>query len=115
MSTRSMRKVPSLLALTLALLCLALLWATGAWAQQFTPPPPGFDMIGFIQEATLDTAGAICPHDATNDPTGLLWGGTITLNGIKMIIPCNTILQMPNTSVTWAQLFDPAVSAPVGT
>jgi K319-like protein len=97
----------------LSIVCLGLallLWATGAAAQQLTPPPPAFDMTGFIQTATLDTAGAIC---TASDP--LLRGGTMTINGIRLIIPCNTILQMPATSLTWAQLFDPAISTPVGT
>ncbi len=95
-------------------LCLTLLWATGAWAQAQTAPTPQFDMLGFIQEATLDTAGLICPHDSVNDPTGRLWGGTISLNGIKMIVPCNTILQLPAATMTWGDLFNPANSAPVG-
>ena len=48
--------------------------------------PPAFDITGFIQEATLDTAGAICKP---KDPR--LAGGTVTLNGQKVVIPCNTI------------------------
>ncbi|MFZ2199144.1 MAG: hypothetical protein WAV13_15510, partial [Thermodesulfovibrionales bacterium] len=36
-----------------------------------------------------------------------------TVNGIKMVVPCNTILQMPAASFTWAHLFDPAISAPI--
>ncbi|TMB30561.1 MAG: hypothetical protein E6J61_12405, partial [Deltaproteobacteria bacterium] len=64
-------------------------------------------MLGFIQSATLDD-GSMCPGV---DPA--LWGGTVTLNGITMTVPCNTILQMPATWLTWAQLFDPNVSAPV--
>jgi len=35
----------------------------------------------------------------------MLWGGTVMINGIKMIVPCNTILQMPAATLTWAQLF----------
>ena len=53
------------------------------------PVPPGFDITGFIQDATLDTAGAIC-----NPTHARLAGGTVTLNGQKVIVPCNTILQL---------------------
>ena len=62
--------------------------------------PPAFDITGFIQEATLDTAGAICKP---KDPR--LAGGTVTLNGQKVVIPCNTILQMPAATLSWADLF----------
>jgi K319-like protein len=96
---------------SIVVLCAGLLlWATGARAQTATPPTPQFDMLGFIQEATLDTGGAIC---APTHPR--LAGGTMTLNGFKMIVPCNTLLQLPASTMTWADLFDPAVSAPVGT
>jgi len=73
-----------------------------------TPPPAAFDIKGFIQSATLDSAGSVC---TPSDP--LLAGGVMTVNGINLIIPCNTILQMPAASFSWAQLFDPAISAPV--
>jgi hypothetical protein len=62
--------------------------------------PPQFDITGFIQEATLDTDGAICK---ANDP--LFEGGTVKVNGITVIIPCNTILQMPASTLTWQELF----------
>src|SRR5256885_4921126 len=88
-------------------LLASLLFATSAHAQQAPSPTPQFDMLGFIQSATLDD-GSMCPGV---DPA--LWGGTVTLNGITMTVPCNTILQMPATWLTWAQLFDPNVSAPV--
>lgn len=50
--------------------------------------PAGFDITGFIQEATLDTAGAIC-----NAAHPRLAGGTVRLNGQSVVIPCNTVLQ----------------------
>ena len=62
--------------------------------------PPQFDITGFMQEATLDTAGVICTPTHPR-----LAGGTVTLNGHKIIIPCNTILQMPAFTLTWADLF----------
>src|SRR4051794_9800960 len=62
--------------------------------------PSQFDITGFIQEATLDTTGAICVPSSPR-----LAGGTVTVNGHKITIPCNTILQMPAFTLTWADLF----------
>lgn len=64
--------------------------------------PTQFDITGFIQEATLDTTNAIC------QPTHpRLAGGTVKLNGQTVIIPCNTILQMPAFTMAYADLFRP--------
>ena len=79
------------------------------------PVPAGFDITGFIQEATLDSTGAIC-----NPTNPRLAGGTVTLNGQKIVIPCNTVLQMPAGTLSWADLFNPGKGlaptaiAPVG-
>jgi len=81
-----------------AALVATLLAAGGARAQQIPSPTPQFDSTGFIQAATLD--GSLCP-----DVDPMLWGGTVTVNGIKMIVPCNTILQLPTSSISWAQMF----------
>ncbi|MFL5311050.1 MAG: hypothetical protein ACJ79H_11415 [Myxococcales bacterium] len=80
-------------------LIAALLCASGAQAQLIPSPPAQFDTLGFIQSAAIDRT--LCP--SVSDP--LLWGGTMMINGIKMIVPCNTILQMPANTITWAQLF----------
>ena len=64
--------------------------------------PSAFDITGFLQEATLDVTNAICKP---SDPR--LAGGTVTLNGQKVIIPCNTILQMPAFTMAFADLFKP--------
>ena len=78
------------------------------------PPAAGpaqFDLTGFIQEATLDTPATgykICtpPTDpATSLPDPRLAGGTVKLNGHTIVVPCNTILQMPAFALTWADLF----------
>jgi hypothetical protein len=105
-----MKPKPSIRLLSFA---LALLWAVGASAQvtpgSSTPPTPAFDITGFIQEATLDTTNSVC---TPADP--VLAGGTMTLNGIKMIVPCNNIIQMPATFLTWAQIFnDPTFNTPI--
>ena len=70
-----------------------------------SPPiePLQFSVTGFIQSATLDSTGEICNP---SDPR--LRGGTVTVNGQKVIVPCNTILQMPALAVTWAELFSMA-------
>ena len=85
--------------------------ATPGFAQTFTPAvvppvaiaPPGFDVTGFVQDATLDTTGAICQPSHPR-----LAGGTVTVNGQKIVIPCNTILQLPAATMTWAELFNTA-------
>ncbi|MGY0194684.1 hypothetical protein ACWA7J_06360 [Leptothrix sp. BB-4] len=66
--------------------------------------PLQFDIVGFIQEASLDTNSSIC--NATHP---LLRGGLLKVNGREIVVPCNTILQMPATSLTWAELFDPSL------
>lgn len=99
----------------LAALCL---FANAAEAQTQAPPTPQFAFTGFMQEATLDTTGAICTpgtDPATGLPAARLRGGTMTVNGVKMIVPCNSIVQMSAATFTWADLFDPANAAAVGT
>ena len=64
------------------------------------PVPAQFDITGFIQEATLDRNGAVCK---ALDPR--LAGGTLRVNDIAVIVPCNTVLQMPAATLTWQELF----------
>ena len=52
-----------------------------------------FEMTGFIQKATLD------------NPNDLFSGGTITVNNHLVIVPRNTILQMPAAALTWNEVF----------
>src|SRR5215468_2149569 len=85
------------------MMALALLWATVANAQLTalnSNVPAGFEMTGFIQAATLKPGGAANA------------GGTLTINNITMIVPDNSVIQMPAHALTWAQLFDPNQSAP---
>jgi hypothetical protein len=52
-----------------------------------------FDVLGFIEEATLDPCGdALC-------------GGKIRVNGHSIIIPANTIVILPANALTWKELF----------
>ena len=52
---------------------------TPALALPVAPVPAGFDITGFIQEATLDTTGAIC-----NAKHVRLAGGTVTLKYLSI-------------------------------
>ena len=65
-----------------------------------TPAPGGaapFDIVGFIDAATL-----------TPEIDGFSGGGTITVNGTTIIVPKNTLLQMPAFALTWQELFQMA-------
>jgi len=93
------------LRLTIVLvLATGLLWATGVNAQVTvlnSNVPPGFGQAGYIEAATVDNFA---------DPNS---GGTLTMGGVKMIVPANSVLQFPANTLRWRDLFDPAVSAPV--
>jgi hypothetical protein len=85
---------------TILVLALGVLWETGANAQLTvlnSNVPAGFGQAGYIQAATLDVNG----------------GGTLTINGIKMIVPANSVVQFPANTLTWADLFSSLVSNPV--
>jgi hypothetical protein len=89
--------------LIIALVVVAgLLWAAGANAQVLNANvPAGFGQAGFIQAATIDT-----PGDSMS-------GGTLTINGIKMIVPRNSVVQFPANTLGWGDLFSSLVSNPV--
>jgi hypothetical protein len=78
------------------LLSVALAAVTPALAQGTVP---GFDMIGFVQKATV------------NDSTNPLSGGTITINNHTIIVPANSIVQMPATALGWGEVFSLAPAA----
>jgi hypothetical protein len=108
--TPRMKQWPLLL-ISLGMLCMTTpLYAKGPAIFDPAPlsPPPAapraFDMIGFLEEAKLDEGNiaGTCGHKATDDR---LAGGTAKINGITITIPCNTVVQMPATSITWADLF----------
>src|SRR4051794_16059083 len=65
--------------------------------QAQTPAQGGaapFDIIGFIDGATV-----------TPEADGFSGGGTITVNGTTIVVPKNTLLQMPAFALTWQELF----------
>src|SRR6476660_9399381 len=73
--------------------------------QAQTPAPAGaasFDIIGFIDAATV-----------APEADGFSGGGTVTVNGTQIIVPKNTLLQMPAFALTWQELFATA-PAPYG-
>ena len=80
---------------TVLILAAGLLWATGVSAQLTvlnTNVPAGFGEAGYIQAATLNASG----------------GGTLTMNGITMIVPANSVVQFPANTLAWADLFNTA-------
>lgn len=95
----------TLIVIALLALGLGLFPPVGARAQLVVNA--GFDMIGFIQKATVAQVG-------TTAVPRRLRGGTLTINGIEMIVPDNTIVQMPAASFSWADLFGKRNSTPVG-
>jgi len=89
---------------TLLTAAMVLVLAAGANAQLTvlnSNVPAGFGQAGYIQDATVDAFG------------DSLSGGTLTINGIKMIVPRNSVVQFPANTLAWGDLFDPTVSAPV--
>jgi hypothetical protein len=63
-----------------------------------------FDDVGILQNVTV--SGLRCP--SVTDPTH--WGGTATLNGITITIPCNMVIQMPANTFTWADMVNGGAS-----
>src|SRR3954469_12665118 len=87
-------------------LAFAGVWAPAPLRAQLPLPAATiFEMTGFIQSATLD------------NPADPFSGGTLTMNNHLIVIPRNTIFQMPATTLTWAELFAqaPAPWAPTQT
>jgi hypothetical protein len=93
-----------------------------AWAQKpDTPPVPAtvpasqgkvapFDMVGFIQYASVDSA---CTRNSSPSAENLPMpagckasGGWIQINGHVVRVPQNTILQMPANTLTWEEVFE---------
>jgi hypothetical protein len=59
----------------------------------------GFDITGFIQDMTVDSSNSNCPN--TSNPNRL--GGTVVVNGTTITVPCNSVIQMPANTLTWAE------------
>ena len=88
-----------------AVLACGLLALTAAGPRAQTPAAGGaapFDIVGFIDAATVE------PQE-----DGFSGGGTITVNGTTIVVPQNTLLQMPAFALTWQEVFSMA-PAPYG-
>src|SRR3954451_6183945 len=81
--------------------------AVAPWVTPTLPDPAftvspalihGFDVTGFIQDATVSRDNAACP-DVT-DPARR--GGTVTLKGVQIVVPCDFVVQMPANTLRWA-------------
>ena len=54
---------------------------------------------GFIQDAMVSKDNSACPTPATRTASA----GAVTLNGIPIQVPCNMVIQMPASTLTWAE------------
>src|SRR5471030_3301317 len=68
-------------------------------ATPFLFPESPFAMTGFIQSATV------------TNPADIFSGGTVLMNGITVIVPRNTLLEGPQTTMTWQEVFANAPAA----
>ncbi|KAJ7145994.1 hypothetical protein C8R44DRAFT_656035 [Mycena epipterygia] len=62
--------------------------------------PSPFSFVGTIDSMSLDPGGDI------------LAGGTITVNGFKIIIPKNLLVTLPSISCAWEEMFDDDTGEP---
>jgi hypothetical protein len=96
-TARKYRLWMGILGVLLAARAQAQLTVTGQ-LQPFSP----FQAIGLLQAATFgDCPGSCGGGDA-------LAGGTLTVNGQRIIVPRNTVVLLPATAMTWKELFDRA-------
>jgi len=82
---------------------VAIAAAGTAQAQLPMPPSTQFDITGYIQEATLDTA---CSTDAH-------CGGVLKVEGHTIVVPKETIVIFPANAITYQEMFSQA-PAPYG-
>lgn len=80
----------------------------GPTLPSLAPGSNGFSITGFVQNATV-TGG--CPA-----APGSTAGGTVTINGVVITIPTNTIVQFPASTLTWANTVCPTQAgvSPIG-
>jgi hypothetical protein len=71
----------------------------------------GFEDTGFIKSATVDATNASCPN--TTDPHR--FGGTLTMNEGPIVIPCNLVIQLPASTMTWADFIHGGPALDLGT
>src|SRR5690348_9496410 len=61
----------------------------------------GFDDTGYLQDATVDTGMKDASGQACANP-----GGSVTINNLKIVVPCNLTIQMPANTFTWADFIN---------
>jgi hypothetical protein len=76
---------------------LALVAPAAAQSGALATESAGFDTLGFIQAASIDH-----PIGTAGD---LLSGGAIKVNDHVIIVPANSIVQMPAATLSWGQIF----------
>ena len=67
----------------------------------------GFDVTGYIQASAVSNAG--CPSEQNTSR----WGGTVTLNGTTITVPCNLVVQLPANTLTWSDFVGDGTLAPL--
>jgi hypothetical protein len=99
MCPRTIRKMMFVLTAFACVSMLLFAASTPAAAQSgaLATESAGFDTVGFIQAATIDH-----PIGTAGD---LLSGGTIKVNDHAIIVPANSIVQMPAATLSWGQVF----------
>ncbi|MFL5388610.1 MAG: hypothetical protein ACJ79C_07775, partial [Myxococcales bacterium] len=89
--------------ITCAVAALVLIAAGTAKAQLPIPPSTQFDVVGYLEEATLDLNCAADAH----------CGGTIKVQGHTIVVPKETVVLLPANALLWQELFAQA-PAPYG-
>jgi hypothetical protein len=79
--------------------CVVSTTPAAAQASALSSEAAGFGNLGFIQAATVDI-----PQNQ-GIAGDLLAGGTIRVNDHTIIVPANSIVQMPANTLSWAQVF----------
>ncbi|MFL5416171.1 MAG: hypothetical protein ACJ78Y_09250, partial [Myxococcales bacterium] len=77
------------------LLLLSVVAAGTARAQLPMPASTQFDIVGYIEEATLDPACTADPH----------CGGTISVQGHVIVVPKEMVVMFPANALSWQELF----------
>ncbi|EJD54049.1 hypothetical protein AURDEDRAFT_53275, partial [Auricularia subglabra TFB-10046 SS5] len=74
-------------------LLVSSIWFAVATANAVPYDPSPFILYGQVLDLTLD------------DPTDILSGGTVLVNDQRLIVPRNTMVELPSIFVPWAEVF----------
>ena len=67
-----------------------------------------FNVIGFIQDAQVNNTECLGVAPAH-------WGGIVVVNNLTIVVPCNSVIQMPANTLTWSQFVNPSSTPAVAT